>query len=151
MAQAEVRVEGLNAVLRSLRQMPPQVGVELKKASGHIARNLMLPHYQQAARTVPVWGDVLADSIRVKRDRVPALKIGYKRAALSGGRGGSKKGASTVQLRWPTFSGDRGSSFAPFEQTRWLDEAKGYKPKAMEAWTDALERYVRKWNRGNVA
>jgi hypothetical protein len=31
------------------------------------------------------WGQVIADSVRVKRDRVPAVQIGGNRKVLSGG------------------------------------------------------------------
>ena len=93
---------------------------------------------------------------------MPALKIGYQKKVTSGSRHGwkgskrsrhysSSQGASSNMLRWPTFSGDKGSSFAPFTKTSWIHRAGGYKPKAMEAWGDALTRYVRKWNAGAVS
>lgn len=138
---ADVTVDGLNSVMRALRAFPPEAQAQLRDESSAIARTIMVPAYQSAARSVPSWGAKLADGIRAKRDRVPAVQIGYKRRAYSGG-------ASSVMVRFPTHSGQRRDSRAPFAETGWIDRAKSYKPAAMDAWGDALERVVTKWNRG---
>lgn len=140
---AIVRVDGLNAVMRALRAFPPEAQAQLRDESAAIARNIMVPSFQAAARAVPSWGDALADSIRAKRDRLPAVQIGFKRRAYSGG-------ASTVMMRYPTHSGQGRDSRAPFVATGWIDSGKAYKGAAMAAWGDALERVVHKWNRGGV-
>jgi len=138
---ADVRIEGLNRVLRALRSFPPEANKELKSESRKIADRIMVPAYQGAARRVPTFGDYLADSIRSRSDRLPAIQIGYQGRRLPGG-------ANSIMLRWPTHSGDRGASRFPFERTGWINQAKGYKPKAVEAWGEALTRVVTKWNRG---
>lgn len=137
----DVRIEGLNRVLRAINQFPKEASEELRKESQDIAARYMAPAYQSAARRAGPWGNRMADSVRVKKDRVPSVSIGYQKRVFSGG-------ASTVQVRYPTHSGQGRASFAPFTETRWIDKAKGYKPRAMEAWGDALTRIVRKWNRG---
>lgn len=137
----DVRVEGLNAVLRALRQFPDEAQAELKREAKAIASQVMLPAYKEAADAVPKWGGVLSEGIRVKTDRIPAVNIGYLTPKHRGG-------AASAILRYPTTTGDAGESTAPFERTNWMDRAKGYKPKAMEKWGDALERVVTKWNRG---
>ena len=139
--QVDVRIEGLNPLLRALNKFPKEAGAELRDEAQTIASRIMAPAYQRAASTVPHWGAALSASVRAKRVRIPSVSIGYARAAVSGG-------ASSNMLRWPTTSGDKGSSFAPFQRTGWMNEAKGYKADAMEAWGDALTRIVTKWNRG---
>lgn len=138
---ADVTVEGLNRVLRALRSFPPEAGKELRDESAHIAAHIMVPSFQSAARAVPSWGDKLADSIRVKRDRVPAVSIGYRKKVYSGG-------ASSIMVRFPTHAGYPRKSPAPFTETDWIDRGKTYKADAMTAWGNALERVVTKWNRG---
>jgi hypothetical protein len=140
---ADVTVEGLNRVLRALRDFPPEAGKELRDESNRIARSIMVPSFQSAARTVPSWGEKLAGSIRAKRDRVPSVSIGYKKKVYSGG-------ASSVMLRFPTHAGWSRNSPAPFTETDWIDRGKGYKGEAMDAWGEALTRVVSKWNRGVV-
>lgn len=136
-----VEVEGLNSVMRALRRFPKEANAELRDESATIARVYMVPSFQSAARAVPHWGSKLADSVRVKRDRLPAVSIGYARRTFSGG-------ASSIMLRFPTHSGYGRGSRAPFAETSWIDAGKAYKADAMAAWGDALERVVRKWNRG---
>lgn len=137
----DVRIGGLNSVLRALNQFDKAANEALKAEARVIADRLMVPSYQRAARSVPVYGEYLAGSVRSRKDRLPAVDIGYKGRRLSGG-------ANSIMLRWPTYAGDSGASFYPFTRSAWIDRAKGYKPKAVEAWGDALERVVREWNRG---
>jgi hypothetical protein len=138
---ADIEVEGLNRVLRSLRDFPPEAGKELREEAAHIAGSIMVPSFQAAARSVPSWGTKLAASIRVKRDRVPAVSIGYKKRAYSGG-------ASSIMVRFPTHAGYPRKSPAPFQDTAWIDRGKAYKGEAMAAYARALEGVVSKWNRG---
>lgn len=137
----DVQVTGLNAVMRALRDFPPEAQAELRDESQAIANNLMAPAWRDAAASVPIWGNVLAAGIKAKRDRVPAVNIGYRTPKISGG-------ANPIMLRWPTDKGMARKSPAPFERTGWIDRATGYKDAAMEAWGDALTRVVHKWNRG---
>lgn len=136
-----VRIDGLNAMNRALSKFGKDANAELRDESQRIADNIMVPAFKTAAMSVEHWGSALADGIRSKRDRVPAVNIGYQRAAVSGG-------ASTNMLRYPSASGDGGHSFAPFVRTDWVKEATGYKRDAMDAWSEALDRVVDKWNRG---
>lgn len=136
-----VQIRGLNSVMRALRQFPKDAQAELRDESQRIADNIMVPAFKNAARAVPHWGAALEQGIRAKRDRIPAVSIGYQAAAVSGG-------ASTNMLRYPTATGQARESFAPFERTDWVKNATGYKEHAMEAWGQALERVIDKWNAG---
>jgi hypothetical protein len=138
---ADITIEGLNRVLRALRDFPPEAAAELRDESQAIANNLMVPSFRSAAMGVDSWGPKLAASVRAKRDRVPSVSIGYARKVYSGG-------ASSVMLRFPTHAGYPRQSHAPFVETDWIDRGKSYKDAAMTAWGNALERVVWKWNRG---
>ena len=137
----DVRIEGMNAVLRALNSFGKEANAELRDEAQRVADKIMVPHYKRAAMKIPTYGEFISNDIRSRRDRVPAVKIGMKTPKLSGG-------ASPQILRYPTYSGDPGNSPAPFSPTKWMLHAKGYKPQAMEAYGDAIDRVVKKWNRG---
>jgi len=136
-----VRVEGINRILRALNKFGKEANAELKAEAQQVADRIMVPAYKRQAERIPTWGPFLAADIRSKKDRIPAVNIGYKTPRLSGG-------ANPLMLRYPTYSGQARASTAPFQQTMWIKKASGYKKDAMEAYGDAVERVVRKWNRG---
>jgi hypothetical protein len=139
----DMRVTGLNAVMRALKDFPPEANAELRDEAQRIANNIMAPAYRDAAASVPIWGATLAAGIKAKRDRVPSVNIGYRTPKVSGG-------ANPIMLRWPTDKGMARKSPAPFQRTGWIASAAGYKEAAMEAYGDALTRVVMKWNRGGL-
>jgi hypothetical protein len=139
--QIDTRVDGLNTVLRAIRTFPPEAQAALRDESQKIADNIMAPSYRREAATVPYWGSILSAGIKAKRDRIPAVNIGYRKPKAA-------NGADSIMLRYPTTSGKRRQSRAPFTATNWIDQAKGYKQDALDAWGDALTRVVREWNRG---
>jgi len=131
-------VDGLNDVLRAFRKLPKEASVELKTESSRIAANIMVPAWRDAAMEAGPWGDVLADSIRVRKDRLPAVNIGGNRKKFSGG-------ATPTMVRYPSSSGQARDSFAPFERTNWMEHARTYIGPAMQAWGQAVDRVVKKW------
>lgn len=131
-------VEGLNDVLRALRKMPKEANAELRQASRQIADRHMVPAWREAALHAGPWGEVIADSVRSKSDRIPAVLIGGNRKAFSGG-------ASATMVRYPSSSGQARESFAPFEQTNWLQYVRAYQPAALQEWAHAVDRIVTKW------
>jgi hypothetical protein len=152
-----VEIRGLNRLLRALSRYPKEASAELREASQDIASRLMAPAWKAAAGEAGPWGAKLAESVRAKRDRVPAVSIGYARKAYSGG-------ASTNQLRYPTHHGTVERSASPyadkmrrtywsaFSDTQWMRGVKRrYIGPAMDEWGDAVERTVRKWNAGGGA
>ncbi len=141
MAQVEVYVEGLNDVLRALRALPKEASAELRNASARIASEHMVPAWQNAALyNAGPWGQVIADSVRVRRDRLPAVQIGGNRKVLSGG------GTATM-VRWPSDTGQGRDSFAPFEATNWIGRVRAYQPAALREWGAAVDRIAAKWDR----
>lgn len=141
MAQVDAYVEGLNDVLRAFKALPKEASNELRQASNVIAAQHMVPAWQNAALFYAgPWGQVIADSVKVKRDRVPAVQIGGNRKVLSGG------GTATM-VRYPSSTGEGKDSFAPFERTEWLTKTRAYAPAALREWGAAVDRIVAKWGR----
>lgn len=140
----ESYVTGLNEVLRSLKAFPKEATVELRLASVDIADRHMVPAWQDAARNnAGHWGQRIAASVRSKRDRIPAVSIGYAKKVYSGG-------ASTIMTRRPASSGTRGRAGARAAQfgdgTDWMDKVRPYQPAALREWGEAVDRIVRKWD-----
>lgn len=137
-------IPGLNRLLRDLKQIPKDGVDELRKSSADIATRYMVPAWQNAARQAGPWGDQLASSIRAKRDRLPAISIGFNRKAFSGG-------ASTGMVRFPSSAGRvRQTIPAAFTETGWLQAAKpAYIGPAMTEWGKAVDRVVDAWERGS--
>jgi len=140
-AIVEAYVDGLNEVLRAFKALPKEASAELRKSSMEIAERHMAPAWRNAALYYAgPWGQVIADSVKVKRDRVPAVTIGGNRKVLSGG------GTATM-VRYPSDTGEGRESFAPFEQTNWISNVRGYQPDALREWGAAVDRIVAQWDR----
>lgn len=145
----DTRIDGLNEVLRALRQLPKEANKELRQASKTIANQHMVPAWRQAAiEGAGSWGEAIAGSVRAGADRVPKVMIGSNRKAVSGG-------ASPTMLRYPTDKGDRGRAAkgarnrmpAAFGSgTDWISQSREYIPGAIKEWGEAVDAIVRKWS-----
>jgi hypothetical protein len=136
-------IPGLNALLRDIGKLPKAAQGELRDASADIATRHMLPAWRAAAMRAGPWGPKLAASIRVRRDRVPALVIGGGRKVYSGG-------ATASMARFPSHAGRvRPSIPAAFTRTGWMSTVyPAYIGQAVGEWSDAVNRVVRDFNRG---
>lgn len=141
----ELYVEGLNEVLRAIGKLPKEANKELRQASNLIAAQDMAPAWKNAAMNYAgPWGEKIAASVRVKRDRVPAVAIGQSRRAFSGG-------ASSIQVRYPSDKGNtgRGGKHVPVAfgtGANWIETVRGtYQEGAIRKWGEAVDRIVRKW------
>lgn len=141
----ETYVEGLNEVLRALRALPKEAADELKQASGQIADRTMAPAWRNAALYYAgPWGQVIADSVRVKKDRLPSVNIGYAKRALSGG-------ASSTMVRYPADKGNAGKAGARMPKafgdgSDWISKVRAYQPEAVQTWAKAVDHIVGKWS-----
>ena len=141
MPVVEARVVGLNAILRDLRALPKEAQAELRSASVKIAERHMVPAWRAAALEAGPWGPKIAASVRAKRDRVPSVVIGGKRAVFSGG-------ASVNNVRFPSHAGRvRPSIPKAFRATKWMGTVRRrYIGAAVSEWAAAVERIVRDFN-----
>lgn len=141
----ELYVEGLNDVLRAIGRLPKEANTELRKASVAIAAQDMAPAWKRVAiNYAGPWGERIAASVRVKRDRVPAVAIGYTKRVFSGG-------ASSIQVRYPSDKGNtgRGGKHVPAAfgtGANWIETVRGtYQADAIRKWGQAVDDVVRKW------
>lgn len=140
-------VDGLNDILRAFRKLPKEASQELRVASQAVADNHMAPAWREAAiNYAGPWGQVIADSVKVKKDRVPAVNIGGNRKKFSGG-------ATPTMVRYLADKGDRGRAGsqkrAPeaFGQgSDWIENVRQYQGGAMQEWAQAVDRIVLKWS-----
>ena len=134
-------IEGLNELLRGFRNLPPEASKELRAASKTIAERHMVPAWRNAALYgAGPWGEAIANSVKAGSDRIPVVRIGdNKRKVFSGG-------ATATMVRYPSDSGQARGSFAPFEQTDWMDRVRAYQAPALQEWGQAVDRTVAKWS-----
>ena len=139
----EARVVGLNSLLRDLRALPKDAQNELRSASVVIAERHMVPAWRAAALQAGPWGPKIAASVRARRDRVPSVVIGGRRAVFSGG-------ASVNNVRFPSHAGRvRESIPKAFTRTGWMSTVKRrYIGAAIQEWGDAVSGVVRDFNNG---
>ena len=137
--QFDTYIEGLNDVLRALKNVGPEANKELRAASQNIAQNHMVPAWRNAALYgAGPWGERIANSVKAGRDRVPKVTIGGNRRVFSGG-------ATATMVRYPSSSGQAKGSFAPFQATDWIGRVRAYQPAALKLWGEAIDRVVAKW------
>lgn len=139
-------VDGLDDILRAFRNLPKEASQELRQASQVVADKHMAPAWREAAiNYAGPWGEKIAESVKVKKDRVPAVNIGGQRKKFS-------NGASPTMVRYLTDKGDRGRAGlqkrAPeaFHQgTDWISQVRQYQGGAMQEWAKAVDQIVLKW------
>lgn len=135
----DVYVEGLGPLLKDLRALPKEATAELRTASVVIAERHMVPSWRNAAMRAGNWGPKLAASIRAKRDRTPALQVGFQKKVYRGK-------ASTNVVRYPSAFGTR-NEWAPFgDGTGWMATRRPYEHAAITEWGHAVDKIVRKWD-----
>lgn len=142
----ETYVDGLDDILKAFRKLPKEASAELRQASQVVADKHMAPAWREAAiNYAGPWGQRIADSVKVKKDRVPAVNIGGQRKKFSGG-------ASPTMVRYLTDKGDRGRAGAQkrapeaFRQgTDWTSQVRQYQGGALQEWAKAVDQIVLKW------
>lgn len=138
-------VVGLNEVLRGFRALPKEASAELRQASQAVADKHMAPAWRNAAiNYAGPWGAKIAESVKVKKDRVPAVNIGGARKKFLGG-------ASPTMVRFPSDKGDQGragdATPAAFGSgTSWMSNVKQYQGGALQEWAKAVDQIVLKWS-----
>ena len=137
-------IPGLNALLRDLRGLDKDAQNELRTASTAIADRYMVPAWKSAAQGAGPWGDRIADTVKAKRDRLPAVQIGANRKKVFSG------GASVNMVRYPSHAGRvRESIPAAFVATGWMRAVKpAYIGDAIREWTQAVDRVADVFDNG---
>ena len=138
-------IVGLNEVLKGFRALPKEASAELRQASQAVADKHMAPAWRNAALNYAgPWGTKIAESVKVKKDRVPAVNIGGARKKFSGG-------ASPTMVRYPSDKGNQGRAGdatppAFGAGTSWMANVKQYQGGALQEWAKAVDQIVLKWS-----
>ena len=140
-----IEVEGLRELQARVRRLPKVAQAELREASQAIA-DMEAPRLRGAASASSRQAGAIASSIRVRRDRFPAIAAGGR------GRTGVSGGATAGQLFYGAEFGGRRSrttmQFRPHlgKQGYWLfptlREDTGELLAAMEVAIDQAEQAV---------
>jgi hypothetical protein len=138
-------VDGLNEVLRGLRNLDKEATKELRVASRAIAEKHMVPAWKNAALVYAgPWGQAIANTVRTGSDRIPYVKIGANKKSLSGG-------ASPTMVRYLSDKGNQGRAGSTTPPafgtgTGWMANVRQYQGGALQEWTEAVNRIVVKWS-----
>lgn len=141
--QINVEITGLRETLRAFRDLPKDASAELRDEAGKIAQD-MVEWIQAAARSDSPQSAALADTVKIARDRVPAVTVG---------------GASKItSSRAPAYAILFGANFGArtFRQFRaWAGKGQDYfifsnidqhAKEIEERWLSAADRVVTAWS-----
>ena len=137
--RVDIAVEGLNELMRAFRALPKEASKEMRQRAKVIAGNFMVPAWKDAAiNYAGPWGFDLANAIKPRTDRIPGITVGNNKKTFRGG-------ATTNMVRYPSHSGNRGNSWAPFEPTHWMDKVNYDRNAALQTWLSGLDNVVTYW------
>lgn len=74
-----VTMQGAQDTLKSFRQLPKEASAELRDRSKNLAQALVGPIKQAAQSDPSPQAALFAPTVRVRRDRVPAITVGGKK------------------------------------------------------------------------
>lgn len=140
-----IEVEGLRELQARVRRLPKVAQAELREASQAIA-DMEAPRLRGAASASSRQAGAIASSIRVRRDRFPAIAAGGR------GRTGVSGGATAGQLFYGAEFGGRSSrttmQFRPHLGQRgyfFFPTLRADQPKQRDLWEAALRNLEREW------
>ena len=136
-------------VMDGLKGLPKEANAELRTASMEIAERILKPIIQRTIRQqAGPYGEKLAESVRVRKDRIPKVAIGNRRKVFSGG-------ASTNIIRFGTIKGpyfardnrENKQMWAQSVTPGWTKEASdNYLKPVFHEWEKTVVHIVDKWN-----
>lgn len=139
--QTAFEVRGISELLRALGKIPKDLQNDVRDASTEIANDLV--NAASNAASTPQQ-QLAATGLKVKRDRVPSIRVGRNMVkpgvresdifygAEFGGRG------RPTTMQFPPFRGTRGYFFYP--TARAMGEAN------FKKWTDAVDKAFAAWD-----
>lgn len=142
-----VNIDGLRETLRAFRELPKDASAELRDEAGKIAAD-MAGWISSAARADSRQSALVADTVKVRRDRVPVVEIG---GTARVGTGTGRQKARAYQILFGANFGSR--SFPQFRQ--WAGKGRDYfvfsqieaHENEIEArYLDAADRVITRWS-----
>lgn len=138
-----IKIDGLRETVRAFRDLPKDASAELRDAAGEIADD-MVGWIRNAAENDSAQSALMAGTVKVVRDRVPAVTVG----------GSGKVGSNRVPAYKILFGANFGSrSLRQFRP--WAGQGQDYfifsnidtHAKEIEArWLDAADKIIDKWS-----
>jgi hypothetical protein len=141
-----VKIGGARETLAAFRRLPKEASNELRDANQKISEHLA-DKIRAAARSSDAQSALVAQGIKAKRDRVPAIqaggrtKVGRNRSPLDKILFGANFGATQLKQFRPHRGG--GDDDYWFFSTVEREE-----PRIVEAWTEAADRILTQWGTG---
>ncbi|MFI6759361.1 hypothetical protein ACIBF5_09495 [Micromonospora sp. NPDC050417] len=139
-----VRIDGARQVLQAFRGLPREADQALRDASGKLAATLAV-RVQGAARSDSRQAALMGPTVRVVRDRLPAIVIGGST------RVGRKRKPAYKILFGSEFGSNRLKQFRPHlgSHSYWALRTISENEKTMSAeWNRAADRVVRAFGSG---
>lgn len=138
-------IKGLNKLLKLLNQLPKDLQAEVRDASGAIGDQLVAGA-KNAAHT-PLQR-LAAQGLKVKRDRVPVVKVG---------KGLVRPGVWASDVFYGAeFGGGRRPTTRQFLPHRGRDgyflypTARANGKRYHELWAEAIDKAFKDWNKGGL-
>lgn len=142
-----VKIDGLRETLRAFRDLPKEASAELRDEAGKIAGD-MAGWISSAARADSRQSALVADTVKVRRDRVPVVELG---GTTRVGTGTGRQKARAYQILFGANFGSR--SFPQFRQ--WAGKGNDYfvfrqieahEREIEERYLDAADRILTHWS-----
>jgi hypothetical protein len=137
-----VKIDGLRETMRAFRGLPKDASAELRDAAGEIADD-MVGWIRNAAENDSAQSALMAGTVKVVRDRVPAITVG----------GSTRVGRNRAPAYKILFGANFGSrSMRQFRP--WAGQGQDYfifsniegHAKEIEArWLDAADKIIDRW------
>ena len=150
----KIRADGVREALAAFRALPKEASVQLRDASERIAASLA--DAARSASHIDAQAAAVGTTVRVARDRVPAVQVGGSKPVTSSRVPaykllfGSEFGANG-RFGWyahPRYADSTGRQFKPHQGTegRWFfPTAEAEIPDAMVEWNKAVDGIVAFW------
>lgn len=142
-----VRIEGLQATLRAFRELPKDASNELRDEAGKIAQD-MAGWIHDAAVSDSRQSALVADTVKVNRDRVPSVSIGG--ASRVGTGTGRKKGKAYEVLFGANFGARTYPQFRPWagkgNDYFVFTQIEAHEREVENRYLDAADRVIARWS-----
>lgn len=142
-----VRIEGLQATLRAFRDLPADASAEMRDEAGKIAAD-MAEWIAAAARDDSKQSALVADTVKVLRDRVPVVSIGGSSKVGTGS--GRRKGRAYEILFGANFGSRTHPQFRPWagrgNDYFVFSQIEGHEREIEDRYLDAADRVIAKWS-----
>jgi hypothetical protein len=140
----KVRITGLRETLAAFRDLPKVASAELRDAAGRIAETIARSASSRG-RVSSKRSALMADTVKVARDRVPAVTVG-----------GSARVGSRDAPAWALVFGDEfgARSYPQFRdhlgsRGYWFfTTIEGEEQRISEEWNRAADEIIRRWSAG---